>query len=305
LPVSVCCKISEINKSTYYYKSNGKRVGKLPSQSTYHADGHWVSNASLLEEIHAILQLEFIDYGYRNVAEELKNRGYLINKKKVYRLMKASHLLHRSRKSSLVQRQFVKITSPDFKRPFEIFEMDIKYVYLEEEKRNSYLLTILDVASRYVPVWNLSYTMKSEQVGMLLKQLTEHPLTSVLNPVKELKMIIRTDNGPQFISWETQKIIEQLELKKENIRKGTPQQNGHIESFHSTLQKLVIDRYDLSTLTEAKAVLGRFYETYNEKRIMKSILYKSPKKIIELWQDQKLGIKREQGKSKFFLRERL
>ena len=120
--------------------------------------------------------------------------------------------------------------------------------------------------------------MKSRQVIQALEEFKSHELTRKVLHGNPFKIMIRTDNGPQFISQELLSGINLLDLQKENIRKGTPQQNGHIESFHSTLQKLVCSQHEFESEPHAQSILSQFYYVYNHVRIMKEILYQSPQK---------------------------
>ena len=56
-------------------------------------DGELVENAVVVKDIEHTLAQEFCCYGYRNMTGELKEMGWIINHKKVYRLMKESKLL--------------------------------------------------------------------------------------------------------------------------------------------------------------------------------------------------------------------
>lgn len=303
LKVNDACNIAQINKSSYYYINTGTRKGKLASENTYTIDGKIVSNEELVDQINGILSVPFIDYGYRRVTHALKNNGYVVNHKKVYRLMKEAGLLYKDRKITSNEAQtYVKYTCPEVNNVFEILEMDIKYIYIAGEKRTAYLLTIIDVASRFVIAWSLAYQMKSPKVAELLTECLNHPLVQLVLNTGKVKIKIRTDNGPQFIAALIKEVTEKLGFDKENIRKGTPEQNAHIESFHSTLEKL-IGAFEFDDLDDAQTTLEQFYYTYNYKRIMKSILYKTPAEIIDLWLKDEVEIKRIKGKIKFFYRK--
>ena len=56
-------------------------------------DGELFDNAIVIQEIEVTLAQEFCCYGYRNITGELKEKGWIINHKKVYRLMKSARLL--------------------------------------------------------------------------------------------------------------------------------------------------------------------------------------------------------------------
>jgi putative transposase len=55
-------------------------------------------NQALRDEIHAIA-LDFPVYGYRNIAHELRRRGWTVNMKRVLRIMRMDGLCARRRKS--------------------------------------------------------------------------------------------------------------------------------------------------------------------------------------------------------------
>ncbi len=62
----------------------------------------------------------------------------------------------------------------------------------------------------------------------------------------------------------------------------TPQENGHIESFHSILSKALSKQvfWDLEQLNER---LILFYETYNNTRLHAAIANLPPRTFTELW----------------------
>ncbi len=92
---------SGVPRSSYYYKRGEGLRGRKPSTRTVTRDGKQVDNQVVLQDIESILQQEFCCYGYKNVRDELKDKGYLINHKKVYRLMKIHRLLFNRRIGSI------------------------------------------------------------------------------------------------------------------------------------------------------------------------------------------------------------
>lgn len=84
---------SGVPRSSFYYKRGDGIRGRKPSNMTITQDGELVDNTVVLQDVETILQQEFCCYGYKNVWDELKEKGYIINHKKVYRLMKIYNLL--------------------------------------------------------------------------------------------------------------------------------------------------------------------------------------------------------------------
>lgn len=111
-------------------------------------DGTIIDNMVDIEEIKEILSQEFCCYGYHNVTDELRDKGYIINDKKVYRLMDEQNLLLGKVIRTCGKRKFVQHRKIEATRPMEYLCLDIKYVWVAGESRNYYLLTVLDVHTR-------------------------------------------------------------------------------------------------------------------------------------------------------------
>jgi putative transposase len=294
-----------MKKSTYYYRPNGRPKGKRPSTHTMR-NGVMVPNQVVVDEIIRIIDPEYHDYGYQVSTDLLKRLQYSINHKKVYRLMNENKLLHPpTKKTAPLNKTFIRYTVPPLEGPFKTIEADIKYVYIHEKNRNAYLITFLCTFCRYAPVWDLQYSMKNEEIGELIYDLINDPDVKRYLDNQRIKILIRTDNGPQFIARQLAAIFESLGINHEFIRPGTPQQNAHIESFHSTVTKLVCNRNIFQDLEHATEIFEEFYKAYNETRVMKSLLCFPPKSFLKLWEAGIVGIKKnKKNKEIFFFREK-
>lgn len=287
---------ADLPRSTYYYKPHPGPRGKVKSTHTSKIDGSNVSNEEVTMRIEEILNRPFIDYGYDRMTMALKREGYVINKKKVYRLMKEAKWLYPKKPLNWVKKkEYVKFTVPLPNAPYEIVEMDIKYIYVDGAGRNAYLLTLLDTFHRGALGWSLDYTMKAIHVKELLMEIMKD------HRIKLVK--IRTDNGPQFIAHLLRQSLEELNVEHEFIRPATPEQNGHIESFHSLLERRVVNQYEFEDIKNAREVFTQFYEVYNNERIMKVLLGYSPTEFQSHWQSGKIGIRDGAKKKRFFFRE--
>jgi len=294
-----------MKKSTYYYQPNGRPKGKHPSTHTMH-QGRMVPNQIVVEEITRLIDPEYHDYGYQVSTDLLKQLQYIINHKKVYRLMDENNLLHPpTKKSAPLNRTFIKYTVPPLEGPFKTIEADIKYVYIHEQNRNAFLITFLCTFCRYAPVWDLQYSMKNEDIGELIFDLIYDPEVKRYLENQKIKILIRTDNGPQFIAKQLAGILQSIGIDHEFIRPGTPQQNAHIESFHSTVARLVCKRNIFQDLEHAREIFKEFYHAYNETRVMKSLLCYPPKIFLKLWESGIIGIKKnKKNKELFYFREK-
>jgi putative transposase len=84
--------VGMVESSYYRVPSNGKK-GNKPSVLTYHNTKGYIYQEEVLASVKKILSHEFIDCGYRLMTSYLKKDGYLINHKKLYRIMKEAGML--------------------------------------------------------------------------------------------------------------------------------------------------------------------------------------------------------------------
>lgn len=112
--------------------SSGLPRGIRPSTQSVNADGELFDNTVVVQDIEQTLTQEFCCYGYRNMTGELKEKGWIINHKKVYRLMKEYRLLYSKRiRPEPFRRNFIRFRSLQPDRPLQYLSMDIKYVHMQ------------------------------------------------------------------------------------------------------------------------------------------------------------------------------
>ena len=301
LPLSAALEIGMLTRSSYYYRTTGGKKGMPASTHTLY-QGALISNEQVVKRIKEILEPEFIDYGYKRTTSALKAEGYQIGKTKVYRLMKEHELLHPKVKGKHPGRKFVVYTSPHPSGPFQVIETDIKYVYIPGILRNAYLITMFDTFHRQAYVWGLFSDMKTDKViRLILEFIDQYLIPNGINP-KEVEVIIRTDNGSQFIAESYKKLLKDSGILSNYIPPASPQMNGHIEAFHNTVQKLVCNKYVFTSLTHAKEVFEKFFHTYNHIRIMEAILDQSPVNFLKLWKEGRIEVRKESGKNRFYFK---
>jgi putative transposase len=252
-------KWADLPGSTFYYKHGQGKPGRKPSTHTFTLDGSCFDNQVVVGQIEQVLQQEFCCYGYHMMREELQENCWIINHKKVYRLMKENHLLcnHRIQVHG-APRPFVKFRKVMASRPLEYLCMDIKHVHLYAEGRNALLLTIMDIYSRKVLLHMLRYSIKKGDVLILLSLL--------LLEYRPVGMTLRSDNGSQFVAAVVRQYLKSKGVYQEFTHVATPEDNSYIEALHSNLQREVMNRFELETLADAQSTINRYYQWYNEKR---------------------------------------
>ena len=93
---------------------------------------------------------------------------------------------------------------------------------------------------------------------------------------KESNLVIRSDNGPQFISQVFEGSCIELGVEHERIPAHTPNKNAHIESFHRILEDDCLSINEFETYTEAFLAVVDFMDFYCNLRIHSSIEYLPP-----------------------------
>lgn len=261
--VEELCVWLRLPRSSFYYAPKGGKRGIRPSTHTAMQDGSKVGNEVVSEDIRLLLNQEFVNYGYEKITVSLRNKQYIINKKKVYRLMSEQHLLLGKVIRTSGKREFVKHRKVEAKYPMECICLDIKYVWVEGEKRHYFLLTIMDIYSRKVLCFIFQRSIRKMDVINLFRKLNvEHDIKGVT---------LRNDNGSQFIANDVKAFLKTIGIKQEFTHIATPEENAYIESFHSTLQRDVIERYEWSSYYEAKTSLEAYMKFYNEQYLHRSI----------------------------------
>lgn len=257
------CHWALLNRSVYYYHPSGGKAGIKPSMHTYKNDGDRVSNELVVNEIKSILSEEFITYGYDLVTTELKSLGYIINKKKVYRLMKEEHLLLGTRIKTSGKRDFVRFRKIIANYPLEYLCMDIKYVWVEGERRHYYLLTVLDVYSRKAIDWLFLPSIRKQHVVSLFMRIAQG---------YDVKAVtVRNDNGSQFLAHVVRKYLQAAQIKQEFTHISTPEENSYIEAFHSNIRRDLFSKTEFTSYYEAKLQIDAYMNHYNTKRRHRAI----------------------------------
>ena len=87
---------------------------------------------------------------------------------------------------------------------------------------------------------------------------------------------IRSDNGPEFTAKAIRKWLNSLGVRTLFIEPGSPWENGYIESFNGKLRDELLNREVLTTLTEARILIERWRQEYNQVRPHSAVGYRSP-----------------------------
>jgi transposase InsO family protein len=264
--------------SSYHYRPLRGKPGAKPSLLTKRKDGTTVVNEVVITAIKTLLSEEFVCYGYQKVTASLKQLDFIINGKKVYRLMDENNLLLGKVIKTTGKRQFVKHRKITAAYPMDYLCLDIKYLWVQGEQRWYYLLTVIDVYSRKVVAWILQRSIRQIDVINLFRKINQH------HPIKGVH--IRNDNGSQFLANSVKQYLSSEEAKQEFTHIATPQENSYIEAYHSILQAEVVERFEMSSYYEAKLIVTNYVDFYNNRRLHGSLKMRTPQSVWNEWHQQ-------------------
>jgi putative transposase len=222
------------------------------------------------------IAVEWPAYGRPRVTRELRERGWRVNPKRVYRLMREDNLL------CVRKRKFVVTTDsnhthkvhPNLARDMvltainQLWRADITYIRLRDEF--VFLAVILDAYSRRVIGWALDRTMEGEltltALRMALKQRAVQP-----------GLVHHSDRGSQYASNDYTDLLKANGINISMSRKGNPWDNAACESFMKTLKYEEVLRNEYRDLADARSSIGEFLEkVYNQKRLHSALGYLPP-----------------------------
>lgn len=220
-------------------------------------------------------------YGYRRLTRCLQRKYKLIiNKKKVYRLCKELDILMPQREKKVrYPRRLARnrlVTGPN-----QLWQLDIKYGYVTSSRRFFFLASAIDVFDRSIVG---HYRGKSCEAKDIVNMLKKALLARDISSEREDKLIIRTDNGPQFCSRLFTEFCERQAVEHERIPPRSPNLNAYIESFHSLLEKECYMKHEFITFDQAFQEVDDYICFYNERRYHGSLNDLSPKEFLKKWE---------------------
>lgn len=249
--------------SSYYYKA------KEPALSLQKQE------ADLRNRIEEIA-CEFTRYGYRRITAQLRREGYLVNHKKVLRIMRQDSLL------CVVKHKWIKTTNSDHPYPRfpnlvkdlaisllnQVWFADITYIRILTTF--VYLAVILDGLSRKAIGYCLS---KSLGATLALNALR----MAIAQRKPQAGCIHHSDQGIQYASGDYIELLKEHKFQISMAAKGNPYDNAMAESFIKTLKYEEVSLWDYKTLADVyKRIPFFIQEVYNKKRLHSSLGYLPP-----------------------------
>ena len=292
-PVTTVLRIVGVLEATYYARKKREKEGRQPQvfnggrpQPGYSVTetGKRISDEQIKEWLLELVAGDGQAYGYRKLTIALRREhGLVINKKKVYRFCDELDLLRPQRQIKFKHPRKIAVNR-EITGSNQLWKTDIKYGYVEGEGRFFFLLSMLDVYDRAVIDYYMGLSCEAKHAVELLQRcLWKRKLFE-----GGQRPVIRTDNGPQFISHAFEQACERFKTEHERIPPKTPNKNAHIESFHSVLEGECLSRSEFQSYAEAYEAVNDYVQFYNERRIHGSLYDMSPMQLGEAMKNGKV-----------------
>ena len=253
---------SGLSSASYYYKS-------IP-QVARHPD------PVIVEKVKEIA-FEHPTYGARRIAAMMRRELHIpVDRKRVRRAFCVLNWTEPSKKKNEIIRSAAKLLKAT--RPYELWETDITFVWCGVDGW-CYLFNVEDVFQREWLGYSFDTNAVKESAIMSVNNaLAAHPNVDVS------KLTLRCDNGSQYRSKAFRESMKALGIRLEFIYYNTPEQNGHIESFHKTIKHEYLWCEDFRNYQEAEIVIADAFRDYNQNRIHSALGYKTPLEFLHEWQ---------------------
>ncbi len=214
------------------------------------------------------LASEYGRYGYRRVTALLRSEGWKVNHKRVERIwhqagLKVPQKQQRRRRLWLNDTASIRL-SPI--RRNHVWSYD--FVHDRTHDGRSYrILVVIDEFTRECLALKVARKLNSDDVI--------HTLTELFCS-KGKPEYIRSDNGAEFSAKAVRSWLEELEVAPLYIERGSPWENGYVESFNGKMRDELLNREQIDTLREAQVLLEQWRCHYNTIRPHSSLGYKPP-----------------------------
>ncbi len=213
-------------------------------------------------------------YGSRRMTALLRKRGFMVNRKRVQRLMRTLGL------AGMAPGPNTSRPHPEHKiypyllrglvidHPGQVWSTDITYIRLQHGF--VYLVAIIDWYSRKVLSWRISNTMEADFcVACLEEALQRYGAPEIFN----------TDQGSQFTSEAFTGVLQAHDVRISMDGRGRALDNIFVERLWRSVKYEDIYIRGYGKVPELMIGLTAYFEFYNARRLHQSLGYVTPDQV--------------------------
>jgi transposase InsO family protein len=197
-------------------------------------------------------------YGTPRIAALLRREGWPVNNKRVERIWRQAGLKVPQKQPKRGRLWFNdgSCVRQRPQHPNHVWAYDF-VTARTQDGRAFRMLVIVDEFTRECLAVDVARRLSSDDVLERLAWLF------VIRGVPEH---IRSDNGPEFTAKTVRHWLEQVGVQTLFIEPGSPWENGYVESFNGKLRDELLNGEIFYTLREAKVLIERWRQHYNQVR---------------------------------------
>jgi putative transposase len=256
IPIYRQCDLIGLPRSSYYYEPAGETEYNLLLMR-------------LLDEQYTRTPF----YGVPRMTEWLRSQGYMVNHKRVERLMGIMGLQAIYPKPKLskgvdnAKKYPYLLNGLLIQKPDQVWCSDITYIRLRQGF--IYLVAIMDWFSRYVLSWEVSNSLDAFFCLNALERALLRGSPEIFN----------NDQGSQFTSQAFTNRLEEADIRISWDGRGRLWDNIFIERLWRTVKYEEVFIKDYETVAEAVKGLSSYFRFYNNERFHQSLEYRTPLQV--------------------------
>jgi len=267
-PTTAACKVAEVSTSAFDDWRRRQAAGPTAAE---------LAEARLVETMREIHAESDDTYGEPRMTAELRDRGWVVNHKRVARLMRL-HGIVGVHKPPKVRTTIAAEDAPPLPdligRRFDPGAPDVAWVgditYIPTGEGWLYLASVLDLGSRRWLGYSMADHMRTELVADALT-MAAGARGGVTDGI-----IFHGDRGSQYMSGEYRQLLEDLGMVQSVGRTGVCWDNAVAEAAWSSLKREVVHRYVFPDRASARRAIFTWINRYNTHRRHSTLGYIAP-----------------------------
>lgn len=262
------CRVLAVSRSGYYRWQAGEATRQART----------AAEDAIAARIAAVHQASHGTYGSPRVTDELRERGQVLNRKRVERIMRERGIvgkhLRRRRRTTICDP--LAPPAPDLlNRDFTATGADQRWcgdiTYLRVGTGWLYLATVIDIYSRRLIGWSIGAHMRTDLVVDALAAAVRCRDGHVD------AVIFHSDRGSQYTSTQFAAVCDRHGIRRSCGRVGSSYDNALAEAFFATLKReLDVDERRWPDEATARRDVFRWIAFYNHRRRHSALGHRSP-----------------------------